>query len=55
MPDGDGDNAGEPDDNASASPPTAPPDKLRLRYGIVAVVWLPGNPSPADDGEADVS
>ena len=40
MPDGDGDNAGEPDDNASASPPTAPPDNLRLRYGIVAVVWL---------------
>ena len=22
---------------------------------LVAVVWLPGNPSPADDGEADVS
>ena len=40
MPDGEGNNAGEPDDNdASASPPTAPPD-LRLRYGIVAVVWL---------------
>jgi len=41
MPDGEGNNAGEPDDNgASASPPTAPPDNLRLRYGIVAVVWL---------------
>lgn len=38
MPDGDGDNAGEPDE--STSPPAAPPENMRLRYGIVAATWL---------------
>ncbi|MDP6363781.1 MAG: hypothetical protein QF519_02700 [Candidatus Poseidoniia archaeon] len=45
MPDGNGDNAGEPDDSAApagadGNAPTAPPDNLRLRYGIVAATWV---------------
>ena len=40
MAGGNGGDAEEPEDSESASPPRAPPDNLRLRYGIVAVVWL---------------
>ena len=40
MAGGNGGDAEEPENSESASPPTAPPVNLRLRYGIVAVVWL---------------